>query len=62
MMEDNPMVATISVEIHALRLLHRAVSEACTNWPGGDANEQSSLLSLKTQLFAVLMRHLLESS
>ncbi|WP_198003412.1 hypothetical protein [Synechococcus sp. RS9916] len=56
------MVATISVEIHALRLLHRAVSEACTNWPGGDANEQSSLLSLKTQLFAVLMRHLLESS
>ena len=27
-MEDNPMVTTISVEIEALRLLHRVVSEA----------------------------------
>ena len=62
MMEDNPiMVATISVEIDALHILHRAVSEAYTNWPGGDANEQACLLNMKTQLYAALMDHLLES-
>ena len=55
------MVTTISVEIEALRLLHRAVSEACTNWPGGDANEQACLMNMKTQLYAALMDHLLES-
>ena len=56
------MVTTISVEIEALRLLHRVVSEAYTNWPGGDSNEQSCLLSMKTQLYAALMDHLFESS
>ena len=61
-MEDNPLVTTISVEIEALRLLHRVVSEAYTNWPGGDSNEQSCLLSMKTQLYAALMDHVFESS
>ena len=49
------MVTTISVEMEALRLLHRAVSEAYTNWPGGDANEQACLLNMKTQLYACLL-------
>ena len=55
------MVTTISVEIHALRVLYRAVSEAYSNWPGGDANEQACLLNMKTQLYAALMDQLLES-
>ena len=44
-----------------LRLLHRVVAEAHDNWPGGDANEQACLLNMKTQLYAALMDHLLES-
>ena len=48
------MITTISVEMDALRLLHRAVSEAYANWPGGDANEQACLLNMKTQLYAAL--------
>ena len=59
-MEDNQMITTISVEMDALRLLHRVVSEAHDNWPGGDANEQACLLNMKTQLYAALMDHLLE--
>ncbi|WP_392347925.1 hypothetical protein [Parasynechococcus sp.] len=55
------MVTTISVEIDTLRLVHRAVSEAYANLPGGDANEQACLLNIKTQLYATLMDHLLES-
>ena len=49
-MEDNQMITTISVEMDALRLLHRAVSEAYANWPGGDANEQACLLKMKNNL------------
>ena len=55
------MITTLSVEIEALRVLHRAVSDAYANWPGGDANEQACLLNMKNQLYAALMDHLLES-
>ena len=58
-MEDNQMITTLSVEINALRVLHRAVSDAHANWPGGDANEQACLLNMKNQLYAALMDHLL---
>ena len=37
------------------------VAEAHDNWPGSDANEQACLLNMKTQLYAALMDHLLES-
>ena len=60
-MEDNPMITTITLERDVLRLLHRVVAEAHDNWPGGDANEQACLLNMKTQLYAALMDHLLES-
>ena len=55
------MITTITLERDVLRLLHRVVSEAHDNWPGGDANEQACLLNMKTQLYAALMDHLLES-
>ena len=60
-MEDNQIFTTITVDIDGLRLLHRFVAEAYDNWPGGDANEQVGLLNMKTQLYAALMDHLLES-
>ena len=60
-MHNSSMVATISVEADALRLLHRVVAEAHDTWPGGDANEQACLLQMKNQLFAALMDHLLDS-
>ena len=55
------MIATISVDAEALRVLHRVVAQAYDNWSGGDANEQACLLNMKTQLYAALMDHLLES-
>lgn len=60
-MEDNQIITTISMETDALRVLHRVVAEAYINWPGGDANEQACLGNMKTQLYAALMDHLLES-
>ena len=60
-MEGNQMITTITLERDVLRLLHRVVAEAHDNWPGGDANEQACLLNMKTQLYAALMDHLLES-
>ena len=55
------MITTIKVKTNALRLLHRAVAEAHTNWPDGDANEQECLSYMKTKLYAALMDHLLDS-
>ncbi|MGC6483426.1 MAG: hypothetical protein ACON4T_07680 [Synechococcus sp.] len=60
-MDDNQMITTIAVETDALRLLHRVIAEAYNQWPGGDPNEQACLLAMKTQLYAALMDHLLES-
>jgi len=60
-MEDNQIITTISMETDALRVLHRVVAEAYNSWPGGDATEQACLLNMKTQLYAALMDHLLES-
>ena len=60
-MEGNQMITTITLERDVLRLLHRVVAEAHDNRPGGDANEQACLLNMKTQLYAALMDHLLES-
>ena len=55
------MITTIKVKTNALRLLHRAVAEAHTNWPDGDEREQECLLYMKTKLYAALMDHLLVS-
>ena len=50
------------MEVDALRLLHRVVDNAYTNWPGGDADEQACLLLMKNQLYAALMTHLYETN
>ena len=55
------MITTIKVKTNALRLLHRAVAEAHTNWPDDDEHEQECLLYMKTKLYAALMDHLLDS-
>ena len=52
--------AYMHVDLHALRLLHRIVSEAHANWPGGCPEEQQCLQTMKMQLYAALMDHLLE--
>lgn len=60
-MQNSHMVATISMEADALRVLHRVVAEAYDTWPGGDPNEQACLLQMKNQLYAALMDHLFHS-
>ena len=52
--------ALMEMDLHALRLLHRVVSDAHANWPGGCPEEQQSLQTMKMQLYAALMDHLLE--
>ena len=59
MNNDHP-VTTLAMETDALRLLQRVVTDAYDSWPGGDAEEQATLLLMKNQLYAALMDHLLE--
>lgn len=50
----------MEIDLHALRLLYRVVSEAHAKWPGGCPEEQICLSTMKTQLYAALMDHLFE--
>ena len=50
----------MEMDLHALRLLHRVVSDSHANLPGGCPEEQQSLQTMKMQLYAALMDHLLE--
>ena len=61
-MNPDQIAATLTMEVDALRLLHRIVDNAYTNWPGGDADEQACLLLMKNQLYAALMTHLYETN
>ena len=60
MNNDHP-VTTLAMETDALRLLQRVVADAYDSWPGGDAEEQATLLLMKNQLYAALMDHLFEA-
>ena len=50
----------MEMDINALRLLHRVVSDAYLNWSGGLPEEQVCLSNMRIQLYAALMDHLLE--
>ena len=57
---DHQSAACMEMDINALRLLHRVVSDAYLNWSGGLPEEQLCLSMMRTQLYAALMDHLLE--
>ena len=61
MMSQDDAIATMAMDVHALRLLHRVVSDAYSKWPGGPQEEQVCLHAMKTQLYAALMDHLLDA-
>jgi hypothetical protein len=59
-MNDESCVTSLEMNVTALRLLHRTVSEGLERWPGGPAEEQECLATMKLQLYAALMEHLLD--
>ncbi|RCL51281.1 MAG: hypothetical protein DBW85_09925 [Synechococcus sp. MED-G71] len=52
---DADPILSFHLDLNALRLLHRVVSDAYTNWPGGPPEEQVSLDRMRMQLYAGLM-------
>ena len=61
-MDGHDSVASMEMDINALRLLHRVVSDAYEQWPGGLQEEQQCLRMMKIQLYAALMDHLFDAS
>jgi len=57
--EQEPLTA-MHMNINAVRLLYRIISEAHDKWSGGPAEEQECLRHMKIQLWTVLMDNLLE--
>ena len=59
---NHQSAACMEMDINALRLLHRVVSDAYLNWSGGLPEEQVCLSNMRMQLYAALMDHLLEDN
>ena len=57
--DNGDLPVTINLNLAALRLLHKSVTQNYKNWPGGDPNEQVELEIIRDGLFAVLMDTLL---
>lgn len=60
-MDEKSYVTSMQMNIMALRLLYRTVSEGLDRWPGGPPEEQECLSTMKLQLYAALMEHLYDA-
>ena len=54
------IVATVHLNLEALRLAYKTTSDALRNWPGGDPLEQQFLAESKDQLFRCLLEQQFE--
>ena len=59
-MEQEQSVVSVELGLDALRLMHKVISQAYETWPGGCAEEQECLFTLRNQLYAALMDQLLD--
>lgn len=59
--DNGDIPVRIECNLAALRILHKSVTEAYKNWPGGDPNEQVELELIRDGLFALLMDILLQN-
>ncbi|MAV11247.1 MAG: hypothetical protein CMN96_07360 [Synechococcus sp. MED850] len=60
-MSEPQIAAQMEMDLNALRILHRVVVDAHTNWSGGDPEEQNLLAAMRQQLYAALMENLLRT-
>ena len=56
------IVATLSYDIHALRLEYKTTCDALEHWRGGDPTEQEFLIWKKDQLFRSLLEQSYENA
>ena len=54
------IVATVHLNLEALRLAYKTTCDALRNWPGGDPLEQQFLVESKDQLFRCLLEQAFE--
>jgi len=58
-MDDRPRVE-FSADVGSLRLLRKSVAYFLEKWPGGDPQEQISLVAMRTELDKALLELLLD--
>ncbi len=59
--DNGDISVVLNCNLSALRMLHKCVQNAYTNWPGGDPDEQVELEIMRNGLYAVLMETLLDN-
>jgi|MDTG01.4.fsa_nt_gb hypothetical protein len=55
-------VARFELDLETTRLLYRVVTEALERWPGGPPQEQETLITIRSGLYAALMDATLDAS
>ncbi len=51
----------IETSIEGIRLIHKSLSQALDNWPGGDPQEQIELYAMRNNFYRILLEHRFES-
>jgi len=59
-MMDERFRVEFSADVGSLRLLRKSVSYFLEKWPGGDPQEQISLVAMRTELDKALLELLLD--
>ena len=59
-MEQDQTVVSIQLGLDPLRVMHRAINQTYEGWPGGCAEEQECLFTMRNPLYAALMDQLLD--
>jgi hypothetical protein len=51
----------IELPIEGIRLIHTGLSQAIERWPGGDAEEQESLIMMRDNFYRIMLEHQFDS-
>jgi len=51
----------IELPIEGIRLIHTGLSQSIERWPGGDAEEQESLIMMRDNFYRIMLEHQFDS-
>jgi len=52
----------IELPIEGIRLIHTGLSQAVQRWPGGDDQEQESLIMMRDNFYRIILEHRFENA
>ena len=57
MYEENDEYYSIEMNIRGIRMIHKGLSMAVKNWPGGDPEEQEDLIAMRDNFYRLVLEY-----